>query len=125
MMTAPHRLSRADTLIVARIETAIPAPATARSLADRFADLVCTGRAEDLPDWLSEAGPSPLASSAPACHHTVQGCTRSESGPKLRTETPPVGCGDRGRMGPGHDARQFGVRLLFGQPATGSAIRGG
>ena len=64
MMTARHRLSRADALIVARIETASPALATARSLTDRFADMVRTGRAEDLPDWLSEAELSPLASFA-------------------------------------------------------------
>jgi transposase len=64
MMTSRHRLSRADSLIVARIEIAIPALATARSLTDRFADMVRTGRAEDLPDWLSEAEPSPLASFA-------------------------------------------------------------
>jgi transposase len=64
MMTARHRLSPADSLIVARIETAIPALATARSLVYRFADMVRTGRAEDLPDWLSEAAPSPLASFA-------------------------------------------------------------
>ena len=63
-MMARHRLSRADTLILARIETAIPALATARSLTNRFADMVRTGRAEDLPDWLSEAGLSPMASFA-------------------------------------------------------------
>ena len=50
MMTARHRLSRADALTVARIETALPSLATARSLTDRFGAMVRAGCADDLPD---------------------------------------------------------------------------
>lgn len=62
--TARHHLSRADALTVARIESAVPALEPARSLAARFADMVRTGRAEQLPDWLTEAQSSLLASLA-------------------------------------------------------------
>ncbi len=64
MITARHRLSRADALIVARIESAVPAIATARALTYRFADMVRNGRLEALPDWLSGAETSLLTSFA-------------------------------------------------------------
>jgi transposase len=65
MMTiARHHLSKADAIMVAKIETAVPALSTARDLTERFAEMVRHGRAERLPDWMKEAEISALASFA-------------------------------------------------------------
>lgn len=49
-------------MTVARIDVAIQSLASAWSLTDRFVVMVRTGCADDLPDWLSKAEASPLAS---------------------------------------------------------------
>jgi transposase len=62
MTTARHHLSKADAITVARIEASVPPLAVVRDLTERFAEMVRHGRAEHLPDWLTEAETSALSS---------------------------------------------------------------
>ena len=64
MTTARHHLSKADAITVAGIEASVPALVTSRDLTERFAEMVRHGRAEQLPDWLTEAETSVLSSFA-------------------------------------------------------------
>ena len=64
MTTARDRLSRSDTVTVARIEAAVPDLATASALVGRFVNMVKNGEHDDLDDWLSEAEGSLIASLA-------------------------------------------------------------
>ena len=63
MTTARDNLSKADTVMVAAIETEIPTLVEARSLVDRFHVMV-RKRSLDLDGWISDAAPSLLASFA-------------------------------------------------------------
>jgi transposase len=64
MTTARHHLSKADAITVARIEASVPTLVTSRDLTERFAEMVRHGRAEQLPDWLTEAETGALSSFA-------------------------------------------------------------
>jgi transposase len=64
LSTARDHLCRADAILVARIESVLPALATARALTDRFTDIVRNGREDGLNPWLDEAEESMLASFA-------------------------------------------------------------
>lgn len=61
-------LSRADAVQVARIEAALPALAAARTLTDRFTDMVRNGREDVLAGWIDEAEDSMIASFARGLH---------------------------------------------------------
>jgi transposase len=56
--------AKADAITVARIEASVPTLVTSRDLTERFAEMVRHGRAEQLPDWLTEAETSVLSSFA-------------------------------------------------------------
>ena len=64
LTTAPHHLSKADAITIARIEAAVPTLAIARDLTERFAEMVRHGRAEHLAGWLTEVETSVLVSFA-------------------------------------------------------------
>ena len=64
MTIARDHLCKADAVLVARIEAAIPALAAARALTDRFIDMVRNGRDDALVQWLDEADKSLLAAFA-------------------------------------------------------------
>ena len=64
MTLCRDHLSKADAVLVARIEAAIPALAAARKLTDRFTDMVRNGRGDALAPWLDEADKSLLAAFA-------------------------------------------------------------
>ena len=64
MTLGRDHLSKADAVLVARIEAALPALATARALTDRFTDMVRNAREEALAAWLDAAESSLIASFA-------------------------------------------------------------
>ncbi len=64
MTSARYHLSKADAVLVARIEVALPALAIARQLTDRFTDMVRNGTANGLAAWLDEAERSEVAAFA-------------------------------------------------------------
>ena len=64
LTTARDHLCKADAVIVARIEAALPAVAMARALTDSFTDMVRNGLEQALSDWLNEAEGSAIASFA-------------------------------------------------------------
>ena len=64
MTLGRDHLSKADAVLVARIEAAIPALAAARKLTDRFTDMVRNARETALVAWLDEAEDSLIASFA-------------------------------------------------------------
>ena len=61
MTSARYHLSKADAVLVARIEAALPALAIARRLTDRFTEIVRDGTADALAPWLEEAEHSEIA----------------------------------------------------------------
>lgn len=61
LTTARDHLSRSDAVVVARIEDALPALATARALTDRFIAMVRSGSADTLHEWLIETEASAIA----------------------------------------------------------------
>ena len=63
MTTARDHLSKADTVMVAAVESGVPTLVKARSLLDRFHNMV-RQRNSDLDGWISEATPSLVASFA-------------------------------------------------------------
>ena len=63
MTTARDHLSKADTVMVAAIETEVPTLVEARSLVDRFHAMI-RKRSLDLDGWISDASPSLIASFA-------------------------------------------------------------
>ena len=62
LSTSRDHLSRADAILVAQVEAVLPALATARTLTDRFTDIVRNGREDGLNPWLDEAAESMLSS---------------------------------------------------------------
>lgn len=64
LSTSRDHLSRADAILVAQVEAVLPALATARTLTDRFTDIVRNGREDGLNPWLDEAAESMLVSFA-------------------------------------------------------------
>lgn len=68
MTSARYHLSKADAVLVARIETALPALAIARKLTDRFTDMVRNGTVDGLAAWLDEAEGSEVAAFARGLH---------------------------------------------------------
>ena len=64
MTIARDHLCKADAVMVARIEAAIPALAVARALTDRFTDMVRNARESALAAWLDEAEHSLITSFA-------------------------------------------------------------
>lgn len=63
MTTARDHLTKADTVMIAAIETGVPTLVEARSLVDRFHTMIRT-RTLDLDGWIGEAAPSLVASFA-------------------------------------------------------------
>ena len=61
MTTARDYLSKADTVMVAAIESSVPALVEARSLTDRFHAMI-RKKNTDLDGWISDVGPSLIAS---------------------------------------------------------------
>lgn len=64
LTTARDHLSKADAILVAQVETVLPALAMARALTNRFTDMVRNGREDALDPWLHEAEESLMASFA-------------------------------------------------------------
>jgi transposase len=64
LTTARDHLCKADAIMVAQVEAALPALVTARSLTDRFTDMVRNGSDDALNRWLDEAENSAIASFA-------------------------------------------------------------
>ncbi|WP_172332801.1 ISL3 family transposase [Mangrovicoccus sp. HB161399] len=64
LTSSRDRLNREDAFMFVRIEAALPALATARTLADRFADMVRYGAEAALAPWLDEAEDSMLGAFA-------------------------------------------------------------
>jgi transposase len=64
MTSGRDRLSKADAVLVAQVEAALPALAVARLLVDRFVAMVRNGTAGDLGRWLDEAATSEIDSFA-------------------------------------------------------------
>ncbi|SLN71777.1 Transposase [Roseivivax jejudonensis] len=62
MTSARNHLSRADAVLVAQVEAALPALAATRLLVDRFVAMVRNGTSDDLAGWLVEAATSEIAS---------------------------------------------------------------
>jgi transposase len=62
MTTSRNNLTKTDAVIVANIETSLPALATARALLDRFQTMIRTRNASDLSPWISDARSSLIAS---------------------------------------------------------------
>ena len=63
MTTARDHLTKADTVMIAAIETGVPTLVEARSLVDRFHAMIRT-RTPDLDGWIGDAAPSLVASFA-------------------------------------------------------------
>ena len=73
MMTMGRgHLSRSDAVLVARIETAVPALAAACALTRRFTNMVRNGEHGNFDDWLRDAENGLLATFARACSPTSQ-----------------------------------------------------
>jgi transposase len=64
MTSARDHLSKADAVVVAQVEAALPALAATRLLVDRFIAMVRNGMAGNLEAWLDEAATSEIASFA-------------------------------------------------------------
>ena len=62
MTSARNHLSKADAVLVAQVEVALPALAATRLLVDRFVAMVRNGTSDDLAAWLDEAAASEIAS---------------------------------------------------------------
>ena len=59
----PH-LAKAEAILIAAIETALPSLAKARVLVERFQRMIRSGNGEELEAWIADALESPLASFA-------------------------------------------------------------
>ena len=64
MMSGRNRLAKAEAVLVAAIERALPSLAQARELAERFQAMIRSGKGGDLDAWIDHAMESPLASFA-------------------------------------------------------------
>lgn len=64
MTAARNHLSKADAVLVAQVEAALPALATTRLLVNRFTAMVRNENAGELTEWLEEAAKSEIASFA-------------------------------------------------------------
>ncbi|MBK1659693.1 transposase [Paracraurococcus ruber] len=62
MLAARESLPRAEAVMVAAIEAAVPALVTARDLIERFHRMLRSGTSAALPSWITEARASPVAS---------------------------------------------------------------
>ncbi|WP_207191758.1 transposase, partial [Paracraurococcus ruber] len=62
MLAARDGQTRAEAVMVAAIEGAVPALATARDLVERFHRMLRSGTSAALPDWIKEARASSIAS---------------------------------------------------------------
>ena len=60
MTSARNHLSKADAVLVARVEAALPALAAVRMLVDQFADMVRNVTADGLAVWLDDAATSDI-----------------------------------------------------------------
>ncbi len=56
------QLTRADAMLVAALEAALPSLVTARKLVERFQKLLRSGKDEGLKAWMDDATAGPLAS---------------------------------------------------------------
>jgi len=74
LTTRRGHLSKADALMVAAIETGVPALGVARDLMERFHRMLRAGDAGALMPWLADAGASPLASFGKASQPTWTLC---------------------------------------------------
>jgi transposase len=64
MTSARSQLARADALLIATLEAALPSLVKARELVERFQRMLRSGKDEELEGWIDEATASPLASFA-------------------------------------------------------------
>lgn len=62
MTSACNHLAKADAVLVAQVEAALPALAATRLLVDRFVAMVRNGTADDLTVWLNKAMASEITS---------------------------------------------------------------
>ena len=62
MTAARNHLSKADAVLVAQVEAALPALAVTRLLVDRFTAMIRNGAAGELKDWFKDAAKSEIAS---------------------------------------------------------------
>jgi transposase len=68
MLTGWARLAKAEAILVAAIERALPSLAKARLLVERFQRMIRSGKGEELEPWIDDAMESPLASFATGIH---------------------------------------------------------
>jgi transposase len=64
MMSGRNRLAKAEAVLVAAIERALPSLAQARELVERFQAMIRSGKGGDLDAWIDRAMESPLTSFA-------------------------------------------------------------
>ena len=64
MLSGRNQLAKAEAVLVAAIERALPSLAQARELVERFQAMIRSGNGEDLDGWIDHAVESPLASFA-------------------------------------------------------------
>ncbi|HVI20346.1 MAG TPA: ISL3 family transposase [Gaiellales bacterium] len=64
MMSGRNRLAKAEAVLVAAIERALPSLVQARELVERFQAMIRSGKGGDLDAWIDRAMESPLASFA-------------------------------------------------------------
>ena len=64
MMTGRIQLAKAEAILVAAVESALPSLAEARGLIERFQAMIRSRDGEDLAAWIDDAMASPLASFA-------------------------------------------------------------
>jgi transposase len=68
MMSGRTQLAKAEAVLVAVIESALPSLAKARELVERFRGMIGGGKGEGLEAWIDDAMASPLASFATGIH---------------------------------------------------------
>jgi transposase len=68
MMSGRTQLAKAEAVLVAVIESALPSLAKARELVERFQGMICSGKGEALESWIDDAAASPPASFASGIH---------------------------------------------------------
>ncbi len=64
MLSGRNQLAKAEAVLVAAIERALPSLAQARELVERFQTMIRSGNGDDLDGWIDHAVESPLASFA-------------------------------------------------------------
>ena len=110
MMSGRNQLTKAEAVLIAMIERALPSLAKARELVERFQSMIRNGNDDDLDGWIDHA-----------CQRRrkIGPAWRRKTGPVTRLEAP-AGYRHLGRYAP---VRPTGPRHPWTRPAQGA--RGG